>query len=162
MNINNLNNVIMRRSTKLVIAAACFFAALTMSNVSNAQLKDTVQQKNKQIIDLSKSSGAKISGVLVYNKDQIIQKKDSVQAGTELRFVVYWTEKSNYSKIVFTDPVKYEPTPEEIKNRQFSFTVKPERTTTYKYTIFYKNSAKKPLLWQRKINVVDKNGKEIK
>jgi len=161
MNINNLNNVIMRRSTKLVIAAACFFAALTMSNVSNAQLKDTVQQKNKQIIDLSKSSGAKISGVLVYNKDQIIQKKDSVQAGTELRFVVYWTEKSNYSKIVFTDPVKYEPTPEEIKNRQFSFTVKPERTTTYKYTEFYK-TARKPFVWQRKINVVDKNGKEIK
>jgi len=162
MNINNLNNVIMRRSTKLVIAAACFFAALTMSNVSNAQLKDTVQQKNKQIIDLSKSSGAKISGVLVYNKDQIIQKKDSVQAGTELRFVVYWTEKSNYSKIVFTDPVKYEPTPEEIKNRQFSFTVKPERTTTYKYTFFYNTSTKKPIFWHRKINVVDKNGKEIK
>jgi len=160
MNINNLNNVIMRRSTKLVIAAACFFAALTMSNVSNAQLKDTVQQKNKQIIDLSKSSGTKIGGVLVYNKDQIVKIKDSVQVGTELRVVAHWTEKGPYLKSVFTDPVKYEPTPEEIKNRRYSFTIKPERTTIYKFKWFEKDG--KVSERTRTIKVVDKNGKEIK
>ena len=150
----------MRNISKLVIAAACFFAALTMSNVSNAQLKDTVQQKNKQIIDLSKMPATMIGGVYVYNKDQIVKIKDSVQAGTELKFVVFWTEKSNYSKIVFTDPVKYEPTPEEIKNRRYSFTIKPERTTIYKFKWFEKDG--KVSERTRTIKVVDKNGKEIK
>ena len=66
----------MRNISKLVIAAACFFAALTMSNVSNAQLKDTTRQKNKQTIDLSKMPATMTGGVFFYNKDNMIKATD--------------------------------------------------------------------------------------
>ena len=152
----------MSKFSKLAIAAAFFFAAWMSSHEAKAQVKEAARQQKEQVIDLSKLPATTTGGILFYDKDKIISMKDSVQVGTELKVVVFWTEKSVYSKVVFTDPVKYEPTPEEIKNKQYSFTVKPERTTIYNYIKYFKSSNKKPYMGKRQIKVVDKNGKEIK
>ena len=153
----------MRKLLKLAFAAAFFFAAWMSSNEAKAQKNDIIRPQKEQVIDLSKLPATMVGGIKFYNKNKLVRRTDSVQVGTELKVVVFWTENQNgYSKVVFTDPVKYEPTPEEIKNKQYSFTIKPERTTTYKYIQYYKSSNKKPYIGERQIKVVDKNGKEIK
>ena len=120
-------------------------------------------QQNKMVIDLSKLPKSKTGGTLAYDNGRKLKLTDSIQLGKEVIFVVYWTEHSEWAKIVYTDPIKYEPTAEELKNKQYSFTVKPDRTTTYTWMYYYKDN-RKPTTSRihRVIKVIDKNGKEIK
>jgi hypothetical protein len=125
----------------------------------NAGVKFDSQQ-NKMVIDLSKLPKSSAGGFLAYDNGRKMKLRDSIQLGKEVTFVIYWTEQGPYSSIVFTDPIKYELTAEEIKNKQYSFTVKPERTTTYTCIYYYKDN--RTTKTQRVIKVIDKNGKEIK
>ena len=150
----------MSKFSKLALAAVFFFAAWMSSHEAKAQKNDTIRPQKEQFIDLSKMPANKIGGVYFYDRGKIIKKTDSVRVGTEITVFSYWTEKGSFLKSVFTDPVKYEPTSEDIKNRQYSFTINPKRTTIYKFKWFEKNG--KVLEQQRIIKVVDENGKEIK
>ena len=121
--------------------------------------KDTTRQKRiiQEVISQQKTWQTK---VYFLNKGKPMKIKESViQQGTTLIIEVAWNPQL-IKKVVF-DTVVYRPTPQEIKDSKYTFTIKPKKkTTTYDYKIYDHDD--KELLISRKITVTDKNGVEIK
>lgn len=125
----------------------------------SAQAKDTTSKVKVVVEEISqqKTWAAKI---FFLNKGEKMEiEKSIIQKGTPLTVEVAWNPEL-IKKIVF-DTIVYKPTPQEIKACKYTFVVKPERTTTYNYKIYYQN-AKRDRSDFRKITVKDKNGVEIK
>lgn len=131
-------------------------------------------------------SGAQPAGDIRFSfKGKRIVDKDTVLQGSTINVDVFWYE-GLMQKMVFDSAcvvykltpeeqkrtgrteklvrdssfVPHKLTPEELKNRKYSFSVKPKRTIVYFYTFYFPSGKTAP--WRTRINVIDKNGKEIK
>ncbi|WP_059026391.1 hypothetical protein [Gabonibacter massiliensis] len=127
---------------------------------TNAQSKDTASQgKMKTTQEVVSRKEIWLSRVYFLNKGQKMKIKESIiPKGTTLTVEVAWNPQM-IKKVVF-DTTVYKPTLQEIKAGKYTFTIKPERTTTYNYKHYYQDGKEESA--SRKITVTDKNGVEIK
>ncbi|WP_059026392.1 hypothetical protein [Gabonibacter massiliensis] len=131
----------------------------TMAEVK-AQAKDTTSQKKIKTIVKEISREEKWASYVYFRDKGKLTKVEGtvIQKGTPLTVEVAWNPQ--VVKTIVFDTAVYKPTTQEIKNCKYTFVIKPERTTTYKYKFYYQNGQERVV--SRKITVTDKNGIEIK
>ncbi len=143
----------MKKYSLLFVVLLCYVVTEV-----NAQSKDTTSQK-KVIQKVLSTKETWMSKVIFLNGGKMMKIKESIiQKGTPLTVEVAWNPEL-VEKIVF-DTLVYKVTPRDIKNCKYTFVVKPEKTTTYNYKIYYQNGRVRSAF--REITVTDKNGVEIK
>lgn len=141
------------KKCSLLLAMLLYSVAMEVS----AQSKDTTSRVKVIQKEIARQE-TWTSKVYFLNKDKIMKIKESViQKETPLTVEVSWNPEL-IKKIIF-DTIVYKPTPQEIKACKYRFVVKPERTTTYNYKIYYQDDKERSAF--RKITVKDKNGVEI-
>lgn len=102
-----------------------FAALLCFVGMEAKAQKDTTRQKRiiQEVISQQKTWQTK---VYFLNKGKPMKIKESViQQGTTLIIEVAWNPQL-IKKVVF-DTVVYRPTPQEIKDSKYTFTIKPKK-----------------------------------
>jgi len=123
---------------------------LKNSNPKILSINTTTPGKTKFVVNAD--ALPVVAKIQFFHGERVLLRGDTIQRGTPLAVRVVWDTKE-IDKIIF-DSTYYQPTLQEIENGKYTFEVKPEATTIYKYTIFYLDKTRSDN--SHKITVVNK------